>query len=71
MNIDRPRFLKNMHCEGQLSYGKETVKAVAVLMDIEPSGTSREEILQEVITNSQEHQKSPCKDCQDTMIHGQ
>ena len=37
----------------------EEVKAVAVLMDIEPSGTRREEILQQVSSNSQERQKYP------------
>ena len=41
-----PSFLKNMHYQGKGCYGKEKVKDVAVLMDIEPSGTRREEISQ-------------------------
>ena len=48
-----PIFLKIMYCQGKVCYGKEKFKAVAVLMDIKPSGTSREEILQQSYTNSQ------------------
>ena len=51
-----PRFLKNMHCQGKGCYGKGKVKAVALIMNIEPSGTRREEILQQSITNIQESQ---------------
>ena len=54
-----PRFLKNVHCQGKVNYIKETVKAVAELMDIYPIGTRREEILQQISSNSQERQKSP------------
>ena len=36
-------------------------KAVALLVDIEPNGTRREEILQQSSTNMQEHKKSPCQ----------
>ena len=54
-----PIFLKNMHCQGKVCYGKEKVKAVAVLMDLEPSGTRMEEISQQSNTNSQDRQKYP------------
>ena len=40
-----PSFLKNMHFQSKVCYGKETATIVAVLMVIEPSGTRREEIL--------------------------
>ena len=51
-----PSFLKNMNCQGKGCYGKETFKAVAVLVDIEPNGTMREEISQQISTNNQERQ---------------
>ena len=44
-----PIFLKIMYCQGKVCYGKEKFKDVAVLMDIKPRGTSREEILQQAI----------------------
>ena len=39
-------FLKKIHCQGKVYYGNENFKAVAVLLDLEPSGTSMEEISQ-------------------------
>ena len=56
-----------MDFQEKVCYGKETVKAVALLINIERSWTRREKILQESITNSKERQKYPCKACQDTM----
>ena len=60
-----PSFTKNMHFQGKGCYGKEKVKDVLVLMDLEPIGTRREEISQKSSTNSQERQKSPCQAFQD------
>ena len=37
-------FLRNIHCQGKCCYGKEKVNTIAVLMDLEPSGTRWEEI---------------------------
>ena len=65
------KHLKIMYCQGKGYYGKEKVKAVSVLMNLGPSGTRREEILQQISTNSQERQKSPCQTLQDTMSHQQ
>ena len=62
-----PRFLKNMHYQGKGFYGKEKVKAVSVLMDLELIGTSREEISQQSRINIQERQKSPLQACQDAI----
>ena len=56
-----------MHFQGKGCYGKEKVKAVAVLLDTEPSGTRREEISQQNSTNSQELKKNPWQACQDAM----
>ena len=40
-----PSFLKNMHYQGKGCYGNERVKAVSLLMDLEPRGTRMKEIL--------------------------
>ena len=53
-------FLKKMHYQCKGYYGKEIVKAVAVLTDLGIIGTKREQILQQIRNISQEHQKSPC-----------
>ena len=45
-----------MHCQGKISYVREKVKTVTLIMDIASIGNSREEISQQINPNRQEYQ---------------